>query len=148
MPGIFPLFKVIYLGEASVLNPLTVWRDYNFSWKSTLLAGISCVVRRSSDSVSVPIKTPGPEPGRPDNTRRAELNRKPPVKHQQTPALSKHAKVCNGGELWHEIRFPVQQLWRKPAVCLCLPSSLVLFSVITSKFPLQPHILTPFFSFC
>ena len=31
------------------------------------------------------------------------------------PAPSKHAKVCNG-ELWREIRFPLQQSWRKPAV--------------------------------
>lgn len=34
------------------------------------------------------------------------------------PAPSKHAKVCNGGVLWREIRFPLQQSWRKPAVFL------------------------------
>lgn len=44
MPGISAVFKVIYLGETRALNPLMVWRDYTFSWKSTLPAGISGIV--------------------------------------------------------------------------------------------------------
>lgn len=47
-PGISSLFKVIYLREVSALNPLKVWRDYNFSSKSTLLAGISSAVQCSA----------------------------------------------------------------------------------------------------
>ena len=88
-PGISSLFKVIYLGEVSALNPLKVWRDYNFSCKSTLLAGISSAVQFSalhcsSDSVSV---RTGAQQGL-ITALWAELNRKAPTKHEQTLAAA------------------------------------------------------------
>lgn len=157
MAGISALFKVIYLGETSALNALTLWRDYNFSWKSTLLTGISGVVRHGGDSVSA-LKIPPLDPSpaglkTPVGRRWTESAPWNNSKQQQLP--NKYWEACKGGELWLQIRLPVQKSWRKTCRLLFLLflsaanhkpilSSTSLFLLPTSFLFLYPHLIPSF----
>lgn len=105
---------------------------------AALLAGISRAVRCSSDTVSA---LKNPENQSPAGQKRAESNRKHPVKHWHYLCIHAiHAKVCNV-ELRHEIRFPVRPSWMKPPVSSPLSAPL---SNYENKFsPLNQLILPP-----
>lgn len=85
---VFPLFKAIYGGESSLLNPFMAWRDYNFSWKSIWLSWISEAVQFAAATVFQWTRA-----GRPDNTQQETLNRKRTWNSKHQTALGKHTSV-------------------------------------------------------
>lgn len=145
LSGTFILFKERKVKPVNA-NPVTIWRDYNFSRNAALPAGMSDIVlvpHRHCFSTYY-IKTPGaPEPC---NTQEAELNRKLPMKHQQTPASTK--QTCRsvhwqGAVAWDKI--PCATVMKK-ACCI----SVLLFlshtlNTITShaRFPSLPSFPFP-----
>lgn len=117
MPGISALFKVIYLGGKPGYSIL-LWHEEitisagNLHYELELVVLCNAAVDRVSAHRSpAGLITCG-------DGSWAESTEWNTSKHQQAP--SKHAKkkkkVCNGGELLREIRFPVQKSGPKPAL--------------------------------
>lgn len=96
MPGISALFKVIYLGRKPGYSILLRHEEITkFSRKSTLRARISGAARRRQSFSPQ-------EPGENDNDRKHQMRRQANSSRRRANTQ----KVCNGGELQREIRFP------------------------------------------
>lgn len=114
MPGISALFKVIYLGRKPGYSILLRHEEITkFSRKSTLRAGISGAARRRQSFSPQ-------EPGEPDNDRKHQMRRQANSGRRRANTQ----KVCNGGELQREIRFPPCGSRREESLALrlCSPS--------------------------
>lgn len=112
MPGISALFKVIYLGRKPGYSILLRHEEITkFSRKSTLRAGISCAARRRQSFSPQ-------EPGETDNDRKHQMRRQANSSRRRANTQ----KVCNGGELQREIRFPRAEVGRKPRSPLLSPT--------------------------
>lgn len=111
MPGISAVFKVIYLGRKPGYSILLRHEEITkFSRKSTLGAGISGAARqRQSFSPQ--------EPGEPDNDRKHQMRRQANSSRRRANTQ----KVCNGGELQREIRFPRAEVGKKASLAAFFP---------------------------
>lgn len=111
-PGISALFKVIYLGRKPGYSILLRHEEITkFSCKSTLRAGISGAARRRQSFSPQ-------EPGEPDKDRRHQMRRQANSSRRRANTQ----KVCNGGELQREIRFPRAQVGKKASLSAFSPA--------------------------
>lgn len=127
--GISALFKVIYLGRKPGCSILLRHEEITkFSRKSTLRAGISGAARRRQSFSPQ-------EPGEPDNDRKHQMRRRANSSRRRANTQ----KVCSGGELRREIRFPRAKVGKKASLsAFPPPHSSPLQPPIPASLPLPP----------